>query len=205
MRPTKDLADSKALARLPDSAWRRLASHLQVADKAEAAAVLAAIMQEVRPSGVVDLWEPREAALTYWVLMLTGVNQPDEMRLASDLLAWQAFFSKDSARVLCIQSSERDAFRCCSLTFDINECPTLVMSDTPDMKSYVKLSSPLLTALASSSGELQRFLTRLHALTENGRDLSQLQELMAAEAFWRGLKIVYKEMRSLISIKLSPP
>jgi hypothetical protein len=167
-------------------------------------ALIQAILMDVRPLEILDLWEPREAALTYWILMLTGVNQSDELQIAGGILTWQAFLAKDSARVLCVQVSERDAFRCCSSQFDVHDCPTLIMSDLPDMSSFLKIEPDLLRSLASQPGELQRFLTRLHALAENGRSLEQLQQLMTAEAFWRGMKVVYKEIKGLISIKLSP-
>ncbi len=136
--------------------------------------------------------------------MLTGVNQTDEMELARELLAWQAFSAKDSARVLCVQSSERLPFRCCSSRFEVHECPTLIMGYSPQMKSYVKIKPNLLRALSVQSGEFERFLAKTHALAENGRSLKDLQQSMSADAFWRGLKVVYKEIKGLISIKLGP-
>ncbi len=201
-----DDPNEKALlpARLTDRSLKLLARQLQIESNTQGSALIEAILLRVRTVDIVDLWVPREAALTYWILMLTGVNQIDEMQLAGDLLAWQAFFAKDSARVLCVQSSERDPFRCCSSRFQVHDCPTLVMSYSPDMKSYLKIEPNLLRALAGQSGEVQRFLARIHALAENGRSLEDLQQLMAAEAFWRGLKVVYKEIKGLISIKLSP-
>lgn len=182
---------------------RVLAARLRRAEEAEAAAILQAVLVELRPLEVVDLWEPQEAALTYWVLMLTGVNQPDELNIARDLLAWQAFFAKDSARVLCLQSSERDAFRCCSSAFEVHDCPSLVMSDTPEMQNRLKVEADLLRTLAGRPGELQRFLSRLHALVENGRTLNDLDRHLTAATFWRGLKVVYQEVKDLVSITIS--
>lgn len=179
-----------------------LAERIQTAKGGDLGELVHGILLELSTLEVVDLWEPREAALTYWILILSGANQTDEMKLASDLLTWQAFFAKDSARILCVQSSEREAFRCCSSTFDVHDCPTLIMSDSPDMGSYLRVEPDLLRRLASSPGELQRFLTRLHTLAENGRSLGQLSDLMAAAAFWRGLKIVYNEVKGMVSIKL---
>ena len=194
----------RALVKVREKSLELLVQRLQVDRDSELIALVRSILEEVRVRDIVDLWEPREAALTYWILMLTGVNQPDEMQLAKDLLSWQAFFSKDSARVLCVQSSERDSFRCCSAAFQVHDCPTLVMGDAPDMHSYLKIEADLLTSLIARPGELQRFLARLHALVQNGRNLEDLRDLMAAEGFWRGLKLVYKEVKGLISITLSP-
>ncbi len=159
---------------------------------------------QVRAVDIDGFWVPSEPPRTYLVLMLTGVNQMDEMELAKDLLTWQAFFAKDSARVLCVQSSERDSFRCCSSRFKVHDCPTSILSYSPQMKSYLKIEPDLLRALREESGGVQRFLARIHALAENGRSLEDLQQLMTADAFWRGLKVVYKEIKGLISIKLSP-
>lgn len=199
-----DRAKERSLVSLRERSLTLLARRLQGEPDIELIGLLRSILEEVRALNVVDLWIPREAALTYWVLLLTGVNQPDEMQVAKDLLSWQGFFSKDSARVLCVQSSERDAFRCCSAAFGVHDCPTLIMGDGPAMHSYLKVEADLLKALIAQPGELQRFLARLHALVENGHSLKDLRDLMAAEAFWRGLKVVYREVKGLVSIKLSP-
>jgi len=194
----------KTLVKVREKSLELLARRLQVDSDSELIAMLRSILEEARVRDIVDLWEPREAALTYWILLLTGVNQPDEMQVAKDLLSWQAFFSKDSARVLCVQSSERDSFRCCSAAFEVHDCPTLVMGDAPDMHSYLKIEADLLKSLIAKPGELQRLLAKLHALIQNGRSLQDLRELMAAESFWRGLKVVFKEVKGLISINLAP-
>jgi hypothetical protein len=201
---SSDRDKGRALISLREGSLTLLAQRLQGEPDTELIVLLRTILAEVRALDVADLWTPREAALTYWILLLTGVNQPDEMNIARDLLSWQAFFSKDSARVLCVQSSEREAFRCCSAAFGAHHCPALIMSDTPDMHSYLKIEADLLKTLITQPGELQRFLARLHTMIENGHSLSDLKDQMTAEAFWRGLKVVYKEVKGFISIKLSP-
>jgi len=183
---------------------RALAERLATEGDSEMATIIRGLLVQVRALDVIDLWEPREVSLTYWVLMLTGVNQLHEMQVAKDLLAWQAFFAKDSARVLCVQSSEREAFHCCSSRFVVHDCPTLVMSDSPYMLNHLKVQADLLKALIEQ-GDLQRFLSRLQALVENGSTMAELKGLMAAEAFWRGLNVAYKDVNGLVSITLSPP
>ena len=201
---TRDKQSKRNLPTIRVNALRDLANRLITAEDWEVATIIRTVLIETRTFDVIDLWEPREVALTYWVLMLTGVNQAHEMQIAKDLLAWQAFFSKDSARVLCVQSSERESFRCCSSTFTVHDCPTLVMSDSPEMHSHLKIEADLLKLLSAEPGELQRFLTRLQALVENGRTIADLKEIMAVETFWRGLKVVFKEVKGLVSITLSP-
>jgi hypothetical protein len=201
---TRDKPSKPNLPASRANALRDLANRMVTAGDSEIATIIRTVLIETRTFDVIDLWEPREVALTYWVLMLTGVNQLHEMQIAKDLLAWQAFFSKDSARVLCVQSSERESFRCCSSRFTVHDCPTLVMSDSPEMKNNLKIEADLLKLLSSEPGELQRFLTRLQSLVENGRTIADLKEIMSAEAFWRGLKVVFKEVKGLVSVTLSP-
>lgn len=108
---------------MPRGAAEAIVAHLE-ADKAfEVTAEVRAALKAARPMEVLDLWDQQEVAITYWILLLTGVNQAEEVGIAKDLLAWQAFFAKDSARVLCVQSSERDAFRCCAGAFGARNFP----------------------------------------------------------------------------------
>lgn len=162
-------------------------------------AALAASRKEVT---VDSLWEQPELAATYWILLLSGVNQDEEVAIAETLLLWKAFFSKDFARVLCIQSSEHSSFRFCSGYFGVTHCPTLIISDHPEMMSFLKIGPDLLYRLSSDKGGLQQFFTRIHSAIENGITLSDLDAQLRTERFWRGLKLVYKEAKSLISLNI---
>lgn len=180
----------------------KLASYLaqmEADDRALLEAIFQSALLEAHEIEVLDLWERKELPVTYWILLLTGVNQEEEMALANILLSWQAFFAKRSARLSCIQSSERNEFRCCSSYFDIVNCPALIFSDSPDMESFVKIEPELLFTLASQKGGLQRFLTKLHSLIENGDSLSEIKTKLMTEKFWSALKIAYSEVKSLVS------
>lgn len=171
--------------------------------EADERALLEAIFQtallEAHEIQVLDLWDRKELPVTYWILLLTGVNQEEELVIANTLLSWQAFFAKNSARLLCIQSSERNEFRCCSVFFEVVNCPALIFSDTPDMESFVKIEPELLFTLANQKGGLQRFLTKLHSLIENGDTLSEIRAKLLTEKFWSALKIAYNEVKSFVS------
>ena len=164
-------------------------------------AVVRTVIAETQRFAVIDLWE-QDVAATYWVLMLTGVNQQSEMDIARELLIWQTFFAKESARVACVQSSERTAFRHCSSFFGVHSCPVLLLSDGPNMSSYIKIDAGLLTALSGQEGALQRFFARLQSMVEGGMPLQRVQDQMNAEAFYRGIKVAYKEIKGLVSITI---
>jgi hypothetical protein len=185
------------------NALEAIIARLSVEEDVDLVAAIQIAIQHARPVEVIDLWEQRQVALTYWILLLTGVNQEDEMRVAKDLLAWQSFFAKDSARVLCVQSSERESFRCCSGSFSVHDFPTLIFSDSPDMKTFIKVEPRLLHSLSIQPGGLQNFFVKLQSMIENGMSLQQVQDKMIAESFWKGVQVVYKEIKGLISIQIS--
>jgi hypothetical protein len=174
-------------------------SQMEADDRALLEAIFQTALLEAHEIEVLDLWDHKEFPVSYWILLLTGVNQEEEMVIASALLSWQAFFAKHSARLLCIQSSERNEFRCCSSFFEIVNYPALIFSDSPDMENFVKIEPELLFNLATQKGGLQRFLAKLHSLIENTDTLSEIRAKLLTEKFWSALKIVYSEVKSFVS------
>src|SRR5258708_7320393 len=156
----------------------------------------------VRQLTTVDLWEQPELGVTYWILLLSGVNQEEEMEIAQALLVWKAFIAKDSARVLCIPHSDREEFKLCSLTFGASRTPTLVLSDSPNMADAITIQPELLFSLANKKGGLQRFFTQVHSSIENGDSLTEIKSQLRTNRFWSGVKLVYSEVKGLISIKI---
>ena len=90
------------------------------------------------------------------------------------LLKWKAFFVKDSAALLCVQSSERDTFRYCSTAFKIRGCPTLLLGASSEMPDYIKFDPQIILRLADNSGTLQRSLTTVKGIVENGGTLDDV-------------------------------
>lgn len=164
-----------------------------------------AALAEAQTVNFIDLWERRDLSFTYWVLLISGVNQAEEMEIASALLTWKHFFAKDAAMLLCIQSSERREFKCASAKFGAVDCPSLIISDSPEMDDFIELKSDLLFALQNSKGALQRFLTRIHQMMENGKPLDDVRASLWSEQFWTGIKVVYTEVKGLVgsSVKTS--
>jgi len=145
-----------------------------------------------------DLWEKRDLSVTFWVLLISGVNQSEEMEIASALLTWKHFFAKDSAMLLCIQSSERNEFKCATSKFGAVACPSLILGDSPEMDEYIEIKSDLLFTLQNTKGALQRFLTRLHQMLENGTALEDVRTSLWSEQFWSGIKVVYAEVKGIV-------
>ncbi len=171
-------------------------------ERALAEAAFQKALQDSRQVHVLDLWEEPELADSSWLLLLTGINQQGEMEIASGLLSWKAFLAKRSARLACVPSSELAEFRHCSSKFGVVNCPTLVFSDTIDMSSFVKIGPELLFALAKQEGSLQRFLTKIQTLLENGANIAEVKRAIFSEQFWSSLRFVYKEMKGLLSLSV---
>ncbi len=196
----KKLPDNKSLVKVPENLSRYL-EHMEADARIALEELFQSALQEARNLEVFDLWEEREFAVTYWILLLSGINQEEEKEIANELLFWKTFLAKHSARVICVQSSDRREFRCCSASFGIVNCPTLIFSDSPDLDGFVKIDPQLLFKLAEQKGGLQRFFTKVHSLVENGQSIFGVQIMLDNEKFWSGLKLVYKEVKSLISFK----
>lgn len=194
----KKLPDNKSLIKVPENLSRYL-EHMEADARAALEELFQSALQETRNLEVYDLWDEPELAVTYWVLLLSGINREEEKEIANELLFWKTFLAKHSARLLCVQSSDRREFRCCSSSFGVVSCPTLIFSDNPDMDGFVKIDPQLLFKLAEQKGGLQRFFTRIHSLVENGQSIVGVQILLNSEKFWSGLKLMYKEVKSLVS------
>jgi hypothetical protein len=159
-------------------------------------------LQEPQRIQTSDLWDRQEMSASYWLLVITGVHQEEEMKIARELLFWKAFVSRDSASVRCIQSSDRGEYRFCSSRFQTVNCPTLIFSDSPEMLEYLKIDSTLLFMLADQKNGIERFVNKIHSMIENGANLGDIQSGLHEERFWKNLKLVYSELKNVISIKI---
>jgi len=138
---------------------------------------------------VADLWEQRDLAVSYWVLMTTGVNQADEMRVAAELLCWKHFFAKDTASVRCIQSSDQREAECCFCHFGNVDFPTLAVGDTLTMENFVLLGPAMLESLARKPGALHLLLSRVHQWLVNGMELRELDGRLRSPAVWSDARL----------------
>lgn len=180
-----------------------LLDHFENAERPKIEALFRRALSSVaRELNISSLWEQPELAVTYWILLLSGVNQEDEMEIAQTLLTWKAFIAKDSALVLCIPHSERTQFRQCSASFRAVKTPTLILSDSRDMYNHIKIDPELLFTLSGKRGGLQRFMTEIHSSIENGNSLGDIENQLLTERFWSGMKLVYAEVKGFVSFKI---
>jgi len=198
-----DDAAIRKLARLLGGKQPSLAlARLDAEKQAILREVVEQIVHDVRRIDVTDLWEQDQLANTYWILFMSGVDQEDEGLLARELLFWSTVFTKHSARVACIQSSDRNLFKYCTSYFNVKRWPTLIFSDRPNMVPFLSIDGQLLTYLSERRGGIRRLLTELHALVESGSSIQDIGQTIATEQFWKHLKLVYREAKTLVSVSI---
>jgi hypothetical protein len=164
------------------------------------------VLDELRQNASITIstvWHSESEVMSHWLLLIDGVNHKEEEELAKTLLFWREFYAGPLSRARCVQSSERDAFAYCSKLFSVTSPPVLLVSDHPQFGRWLKFDGQLLSHLMAGEGGLQKFLTRVHTEILHGRSLTDINNDLLTEKFWRGVKIVYKEVKGLISIQLN--
>jgi len=145
---------------------------------------------------VKDLWDQKKLASTYWILLMLGIDQAKDVSIAKNLLFWREVSAKDSARVQCILTSERNCFRFCVEKFRITECPVLILGTRPELPRFIRLDAQILAKLIEDESGFQRFLTYINNAVENGTTLEQLAYQLRTQKLLDKIKLIYSEAKS---------
>lgn len=196
------MSDEKLSQRLPPE----VKALIQQASEEQRQVIIKYLIEriEIRPTyHIANLWDLPEFATSYWVFLMTGIDQTTQTSMAKELLFWKAISARDYARVLCVQSSDRGAFRYLAAQFDAHKFPAMILGNSPEMRNYVRLDPELLNELSAEEGRFQTFLTQVHNAIENGHHIEQIGKDLGTEQFWKTLKLVYREVKSFFSIKVT--
>ena len=172
-----------------------LLQSLEQDKRAQVEALFETAISATRKQKITDLWEQPELASSFWVLLISGVNHQRELKIAQTLLTWKAFFVKDSASVLCLQSSERQAFRCCTKHANVRGCPTLLLSDSPELNQYIRFDPQFLLAIADDHDALHRLFTLVHDELEKVTSVSDLLTVLKEDQIWQDLQVPKAEIK----------
>lgn len=168
--------------KLPLDIQKRL-DDAEVFDRATVDTLLQQAIQASSDVTMSNLWEQPELAMTYWILLMSGADQEEEIEIAKALLCWKAFNAKDSAMVLCLTLAD-GSYQHCASQFSTVKTPTLILSDTRDMYSYIKIDPDLLFKLISAKGTFQRFITELHLTIRTGNTMQDIKNQLRKERAW---------------------
>jgi hypothetical protein len=179
-------------------------SRLEANAKAETEAIIERAISDALHLDIPDLWDQRELATSYWILLMTGGNQEEEMSIATAILTWKAFLAKDFALVRCIQTSDTREFACCQSRIGLIQCPTLVLSNSLNVESFISLGPELLFKLNSILGCMHRFLTAVHQLIVSERSLREVDALIRTDRFWSTIRLDHRGLQESVLSAIIP-
>lgn len=195
--------NNKALTTsLSSSDLARVLEAISCGDDSDNASLIRAAIESLVSPTINDIWHDNAASISHWVLLLNGINNSDEHRLASELLIWQECFAGPDARARCIQTSERTMFTFSSRYFGVTSPPVLFISGDPLFTRYLKIDAALVSRLAEKENGLQQFFTKIHTAFLHGQSVEEIGVDLATDQFWHAMKIIYKETKGLFSIQI---
>ncbi len=159
-------------------------------------------LQLLKKPQLEDIWFNHEASISYWLLIINGVDNKIETKMANEILFWKEFHAGGDANVRCVQSSDRELYKLCASSFSVVSPPSLIFSTDARFEQAIKVDSQLLHELIKENNSLRSFVGKVHSLIYNGHSIEDIRKQLLKESFWKGVKIVYQEMKSLISITL---
>jgi hypothetical protein len=164
------------------------------------ALLLRAARKYLTTASVADLWKIREVT-SYWVLLISGTSRTEHLDIARELLAWSAFSTRETSKVVCIQIADGESFNMCAKHFATTEYPALYLGTSPEMSTYVGMPKSVLVGLCSKAGALHDFLTETHTALVKGDSLADINKRLLKDRTKHYAGIVYRELRSIISLK----
>jgi hypothetical protein len=170
----------------------KLCNKLVEYENARMRTLFESILLESKQIDTINLWEQNELAISYWILLLNGIDQEEEKQIAMTLLQWKEFYAKHLALVRCLQSSDIE-FSLYSSRFQIDQFPSLILSDSPIMQNVI-VFDPL--EFNKKGKNFRTFLTRINQMILNGKKLCEIERGLQQEKAWCGIKLVYKELKS---------
>lgn len=139
---------------------------------------------------VASLWESQESKSyhSYWIL----IGDPDEdsyRNLMRDLLTWEKAIFSPEASVSLIKLDDEKLSNLINngILNDIDDYPILLISESPEMLSNIKIGSQTLKIIQENSS-LTKFLNLIHTQLRY-KNLSEIQNKMESPEYWNWLNM----------------
>ena len=152
---------SKSLSKFNKDNIQKLLSNLDDDTQTALQEYIRQSVQELTNPKIEDIWFNHDSSISYWLLMINGVDNKDEAKMASELLFWKEFQAGDDANIRCIQSSDRRINKFCVEHFNVLNPPVLLFSTEPTFKNTIKIDSGLLTELIKDNNKLRKFVSKV--------------------------------------------
>lgn len=159
------------------------------------------------PSPLPGLWRCGDAAMSYWLLLMSSAGNRDELEMAASLSRWHAMDAPLLSACRCLYFNESNGFTRVSEAVEAKDYPVLVYSSQADMAPALRIDTSLLRGLMEHRGGLEPLLTRVHQFKPDSKKSSveeQVKDLLASQKTWKAwLGPGYRELKDLIPIGIS--
>lgn len=149
-----------------------------------------------------DIWYSNENAISYWLLVINGIDNSTEAKIAKDLLFWRECFVGDDAQVRCIHSPDKEINKFCTKYFKIDSAPTLIFSRDKNFTDTIKIGSGLIAELAKGENSFRDFVSEIHREVIMGKSINQINKNLKSDKFWNKMKLVYGEVKSFVTVNI---
>jgi CheY-like chemotaxis protein len=138
---------------------------------------------------------------SYWLLVLIGIDIPDQKDIASEALVWQNIICRPEAHMIICQTSPNDPLydfivKQLGLT-ESPDFPVLIFSNNPEMQPNVILKSNALEQL-KQKGSFRKFFVNIHTQLKNDGNMKTIKLKARGRQFWEFLKWGAKELSDFL-------
>lgn len=149
------------------------------------------IQEKYLNNSIETIWYDENNATSFWILLVNGINNPQEVAIIKQMLYWKEFFARSFAKVRCIQSYEHFEFSLILKKFKINACPTIIVSDTIGFENNYIIKSDILLKLAEKTEGILELCNQVHQELLIGSERETIELLIKSKQIL--INITYKE------------
>jgi len=146
--------------------------------------VLLDLIEDYNQPSIENIWQDDNSSVSFWIVLINGINNPKEVNLVKDVLFWKEFFGRNLAKVSCLQSSDNRQFSFCLKQFNVQNCPAIIFSDDELFTEFIHLDSDFLTKLTDETDGVLTMCNRVHQQIINGNSLGSISKSIHSDAFW---------------------
>lgn len=144
-----------------------------------------------------NLWNDDFDRSSFWVLLINGINEKFEVTLVKELLFWKEFFSRETTKIKCFQSSDQQYFNLCIKKFAVTNAPALILSNEENFSDFVLIEKKQLTKMIKNMS-FSNILNQIQFKLIKGENLQSIKhQLESGDLLNHFGKIV--ELKKLLS------
>ena len=156
------------------------------------------LIGEIKKPSIENIWIDDDSIISYWIILINGINNTAEIELVKKILFWKEFFSDTTAKIRCLQSSNHKLFNLCLKEFNIESSPAIICSNTSNFEDKIIVDTSMLIKTQKEEYGIQTLLNKIHHKLVLGDEVLKIQKEIASIKFWRIFERV-SELKEMIS------